>query len=116
MTPRAAVSSVAATAAAASATSASTSRANPGGVNRAISCVEEEEELILPLGQMADRRQQLRDIAFLLPSHHGRWVLARRRRDSRSPSGHLISTSRLVPQQTGQMLCASAGHARRAFR
>ena len=79
MTPRAAVSSVDATADAASATSASTSRVNPGGANRAIDCVEEKEELILPLRQVTDRRQQLLDVAFLAASHDGGRVLTRGR-------------------------------------
>ena len=46
--------------------------------------MEQKEELILPLGEVANRRQQARDVAFLLPSHDGRRMLARGRRGSRS--------------------------------
>ncbi len=41
--------------------------------------LDQEEELMLPLGQLLDRRHQHRHIAFLLTLHHRRRVFSRRR-------------------------------------
>jgi hypothetical protein len=40
--------------------------------------VEEKEELMLPLRQLADRGKHHGDVAFLLFFHNGGWMLARR--------------------------------------
>jgi hypothetical protein len=40
--------------------------------------VEQEEQLMLPLGEMADRWQQDRDITRVLPAHDRGRMLARR--------------------------------------
>ena len=68
--------------------------------------LEEEEELVLPLGEMADRRQQA--ARRPAPAAAARRPPGARAptRDTRSRAGHWISTSRLVPQQTGQIVCA----------
>jgi hypothetical protein len=41
--------------------------------------MNEEEQLMLPLGQVVDRRQQRSDVAFLLFLDDSRRMLARRR-------------------------------------
>ena len=115
MTPRAAVSSVAASAAGRVRDVVVDQPREALGVCRAMHAVEQEEQLILALGEVADRRQQHGDVLFLLAPHDRRRMLARGGRCTQS-AGQLISISRLVPQQTVQMVCPSAGHARRALR
>ena len=57
-----------------------------------------------------------RDVALPAPLNHRRWMCLRRGQVRTRVGGHLISTSRFVPQQTEQMVRSSAGQSRRAFR
>jgi len=41
--------------------------------------VKQEEQLVLPLGEVTDARQQDRRVLLLLAPHHRRWMLARNR-------------------------------------
>ena len=115
MTPRAAVSNVAATEAAASATSLSTSGARPSGRCRAITewnrknswCCRSVSELI-------DGSSLATSASCCRRTTAGGWARAAERWGQLS--GQSISTNRWVPQHTGQMDVRSAGQSRRALR
>ena len=71
--------------------------------------LQQEEELILPFGEMADRRQQTRHIALLLPPYDGRRVFAGRCQVP-AVARTLDLDEALRTEHIGHMVFASAGH------
>src|SRR6266540_3896047 len=115
MTPRAAVSSVAATASAASATSASMSGWSSAGsyLTRKVATRKKSCDCRSPKSRMNCSSNPMSRCCCRTTMAGG---CSRALASQVQSLGHGICTSRLVPQQTAQICLASAGHPRRARR